>query len=96
MRVAGTSRTANPVRYSPPVARTAATNRGPTTAPAWSSASWSPKPQPWPSWWVACESIASRAGVRMALPTLSQIMSAAAISHRPARARRGTATMFRP
>ena len=56
---------------------------GPAMAPAWSIASCRPKPHPSPVWLLACESIASRAGERMALPIRSAIMRERPDSQRP-------------
>src|SRR5436190_18359623 len=83
------NKTPKAVEYPSRLNNTAATISGPRSAPIWSIASCSPKPHPRPISVVACESMASRAGVRMALPKRSAIMSAAASSQRPASARKG-------
>jgi hypothetical protein len=49
------------------------------------------KPHPCPVWLLAYESIASRAGERMALPMRSAIISSTASSQRPVSAGAGTA-----
>src|SRR5206468_12625936 len=58
-------------------------SNGPIVAPAWSSASFSPKTQPAPIDLPAYESIASTVGLRMPRPARSATTKAAAGGHRP-------------
>ncbi len=82
----------NPAVYPPVKTRAATMTSGPMTAPAWSSALWTPNPHPLPTAAVAWERIVSRAGVLMAFPIRSNMMRKAATSQRPAKARSGMAT----
>src|SRR5206468_9252423 len=67
-------------------------SNGPIVAPAWSSASFSPKTQPAPIDLPAYESIASTVGLRMPRPVRSATTRVAASGHRVASASAGTAS----
>jgi hypothetical protein len=67
---------------------------GPTSAPTWSSASWSPKPQPRPISVDAWATMALAAGLRIALPTRSRTISRPATCQLPASASAGTAAIW--
>ncbi len=67
---------------------------GPSTAPVWSMAVWTPNPNPCPTISVDSESSTSRAGPRMALPVRSATISSAAICQLPAKASAGTTSRF--
>src|SRR6266487_325933 len=67
-------------------------SNGPIVAPAWSSASFSPKTHPAPIDLPAYESIASTVGLRMPRPVRSATTKVAASGHRVASARAGTAS----
>ncbi len=63
-------------------------------APNWSSASWTPNPQPNPISLAAWESMASRGGLRVALPIRSRTINRAATGQLPASASRGTTVIW--
>ncbi len=71
--------------------RMAATASGPAKAPIWSMTSWRAKPLPRPTLAAACESMASREGVRRDLPRRSTMTRTDTPATLPAKPMAGTA-----
>jgi hypothetical protein len=73
----------------------AATSSGPSSAPAWSNASWNANALPRPMRVLAWASMVSRAGVRTALPNRSATTNPVACHSACAAPSSGTATIVR-